>query len=198
MKSFLICAGALLSASLMFAQNPNSAIDTSAFGLSPKFAESKVFNGATISINYSSPGVKGLAGKIFTKDGLVGTGKDIPASSVPDNTFPIWRAGAGAATIFHTDADLDIGGLAVPKGDYTLYVDISNPDSWQLIVNKELHQWGLTYNKPNDLGRVKMNMSKPPAMVENLKYAITDLGGNKGRIELSWENEIASVDFTVK
>ena len=196
MKSLLICAGALISASLMFAQD--STIDTNAFGLSPKFTETKVFNGATISIAYASPSVKGLAGKIFTQDGLVGSGKDIPASRVPDGTFPVWRAGDGSATMFHTDADLDLGGLAVPRGDYTLYMDISNADGWQLIVNKELHQWGLTYNPPQDLGRVKANMSKPPALVENLKYTITDLGGNKGRIELAWENKVASVDFTVK
>jgi hypothetical protein len=77
-------------------------------------------------------------------------------------------------------------------------VDLTDPDHWTLIVNKELHQWGLTYNQPQDLGRVKMTMGKPPAMVENLKYTLTDLGGNKGRLTLAWENYSASVDFTVK
>jgi hypothetical protein len=197
-KFLLVCAGILASAGLLAAQSPAPQASTNAFGLSPKFTVTKVFNGNTISVTYSSPSVNGLAGKIFTADGLVGTGKNIPAARVPDNTFPIWRAGDGKATAFHTDADLDLGGLAVPKGDYTLYVDISNPDAWQLVVNKELNQWGLTYNKPNDLGRVKMNMSKPPALVENLKYTITDLGSSKGRIELAWENIVGSVDFTVK
>ena len=37
----------------------------------------------------------------------------------------------------HTDADLDVGGLAVPKGDYTLFVNLANPASWELIVNKQ-------------------------------------------------------------
>jgi hypothetical protein len=43
-----------------------------------------------------------------------------------------------------------------------------------------------------------MTMGKPPAMVENLKYTLTDLGGNKGRLTLAWENYSGSVDFTVK
>ena len=185
MKFLLTCAGALIAiAGPILAQSPDA-------------TETKVIAGNTMTIKYSSPPVKGQQGKIFTKDGLISK----------DSSYPIWRAGDGPATMFHTEADLDLGGLAVPgektvtndsKGWYTLYVDISDPDHWTLIVNKELHQWGLTYNQPQDLGRVKMNMSKPPALVENLKYTLTDLGGNKGRLELAWENYVASVDFTVK
>ena len=40
----------------------------------------------------------------------------------PDGT--VWRLGADDATVLHTDADLDIGGGPVPKGEYTLYVDL--------------------------------------------------------------------------
>jgi hypothetical protein len=185
MKSFLTCAGALLAAAgLIFAQSPDA-------------TETKVIAGNTMTINYASPPVGKDAGKLFTKDGRI---------VKEDTAYPIWRAGDGPATMFHTEADLDLGGLAVPGeksgteqgGWYTLYVDLTDPDHWTLIVNKELHQWGLTYNQPQDLGRVKMTMGKPPAMVENLKYTLTDLGGNKGRLTLAWENYSASVDFTVK
>jgi len=98
----------------------------------------------------------------------------------------------------HTEADLTIGALNVPKGDYTLYVDIADPDHWILMINKQTGQWGLTYNKAQDLGRVRMTMSKPPAPVEELKYTLTDAGGKKGKLELAWENHRASVPFTVK
>ena len=64
-------------------------------------------------------------------------------------------------SFIHTDADLDLGGLTVPAGDYTLYVDLTTPDQWTLIVNKKSGQWGLSYDKTADLGRVKMKMSKP-------------------------------------
>src|SRR5215468_5983461 len=82
--------------------------------------ESKAIGGKTISVTYSSPKVNGRAGKLFGKDGRIGQ----------DPTYPVWRAGANAATKFHTDADLDVAGLAVPKGDYTLYVDVSDPAKW--------------------------------------------------------------------
>jgi hypothetical protein len=36
----------------------------------------------------------------------------------------------------HTDADLDVGGLRVPKGDYTLYCWAKNPDAWESSTRK--------------------------------------------------------------
>lgn len=109
----------------------------------------------------------------------------------------VWRAGANSATALHTDADLDINGLAVPKGDYTLFVWL-DASQWQLIVNKQTGQWGLTYNENMDLGRVKMDMSKPSAPIETYKMTLSNAGGNKGKLQLEWENTIASVSFTAK
>jgi hypothetical protein len=150
--------------------------------------ETVTINGKTITIKYSSPAVNGRTGKIFGKDGLIGG----------DDHYPVWRAGANNATALHTDAALDLGGLAVPQGDYTLFINLANPDAWELIVNKQTGQSGLDYDAKRDLGRVKMTMSKPPALVEQLKYTLTSTGGNKGKLELAWENHVASVAFTAK
>ena len=38
-----------------------------------------------------------------------------------------------------------------------------------------------------------MHMAKPPSMVEDLKYTLTDDGGGKGTLTLAWENVSASV-----
>jgi hypothetical protein len=176
MKHILACSAALvLTAGIVSAQSPPA-------------TESKTIGGKTISIAYNSPRVNGRVGKLFGKDGRIGQ----------DKTYPVWRAGANAATKFHTDAALDVGGLAVPAGDYTLYVDLTDPANWKLIINKQTGQWGLTYSQAQDLGRVTMAMAKPPAMVEELKYTLTDAGGNKGTLTLAWENVVASVPFTVK
>ncbi|HEX3745654.1 MAG TPA: DUF2911 domain-containing protein [Bryobacteraceae bacterium] len=150
--------------------------------------ESATIGGKQISIKYSSPAVNGRAGKLFGKDGRISQ----------DPTYPVWRAGANDATTLHTDADLALGGLNVPKGDYTLYVDIANPASWELVVNKQTGQHGTEYDAKQDLGRVKMTMSKPAGMVEQLKYTISSTGGKKGKLDLAWENVDASVNFTVK
>ena len=91
-----------------------------------------------------------------------------------------------------------IGGLAVPKGDYTLYANVKDPNAWELLINKQIGQWGTSYDASQDLGRVKMQMSKPPSLIEELKYTISSTGGNKGTIQLAWEKHIASVAVTAK
>lgn len=150
--------------------------------------ESQTIAGKTISVNYSAPKVNNRAGRLFGKDGVIGQ----------NPFYPVWRAGANAATGFHTDADLDIGGLAVPKGDYTLFIDLADPENWQLILNRQIGQWGFTYNKLQDLGHVKMNMSNPPSTIEELKYTITPETANQATLTLAWENKTASVPIAVK
>jgi hypothetical protein len=187
MKRQLICTGLLLAAASLLAQPTPRPGPPPGPPKSPAATATAIIAGKTITINYSSPGVKGRAGHIFTKDGLIGH----------DPTYPVWRGGANAATSLHTDADLTIGDLNVPAGNYTLFVDISDPANWVLVVNKQTGQWGLTYDKTQDLGRVKMTMSAPPALVENLNYTITDRGGNNGTLTLAWENVSASVPLQV-
>ncbi len=148
--------------------------------LSPPAETSITVAGKTIAIKYSAPSMRGR--KIFGE--LVPYGK-------------VWRAGANAATALHTDADLDIGGLAVPKGDYTLYV-WPEQDQLTLIVNKQTGQWGLTYNQDQDLGRVKMAMSKSATPIETYKITLSEKGSNKAQLELAWENTVATVPITVK
>jgi hypothetical protein len=41
-------------------------------------------------------------------------------------------------------------------------------------------------------------MSKPATTVEQLKFTLSAAGGNKGKLQLAWENVAASVNFTVK
>jgi hypothetical protein len=171
MKRLLMCAGVLIAAtcSLTAQQKPPA---------SPPETATGTVGGHAVSIAYSSPRVNGREGKLFGKDGKIGH----------DPTYPVWRAGANTSTTLKADGDITIGDLAVPAGSYTLYVDISDPDQWTLVVNKQTGQWGTKYDKSQDLGRVKMTMSKPPAMVEDLKYTV---GGSM--ITLAWEDHVASV-----
>ena len=48
-----------------------------------------------------------------------------------------------------------------------------------------------------DLGRVDMKMEKPPVAIEKLEYTITS-SGKTGKLQLEWENHIASVMIRAK
>jgi hypothetical protein len=175
-KSVLICAALAMTASLSFAQKFTS----------PPADTSLTIGGKTITIKYSAPSVHGR--QIFGDGGLISH----------DPHYPVWRAGANPATALHTEADLDIQGLHVPAGDYTLFVNLADPDRWEFIVSKDTKEWGLAYKPDKDLGRVKMEMSKPPALIETYKMTLSSTGGNSGKLQLEWENHIASVSFKAK
>ena len=156
---------------------------------SPPATTSVKIGGKEISIKYSAPSMKGR--KIFGGTNAL----------QPDNT--VWRAGANSATALHTEADLNIGGVNVPAGDYTLYVFL-DPKAWQLIVSRQTGQWGIkmdgstTLDDSKVVGKATMTMSKPPAPVETYKMTLASAGGNKGKLTLEWENVVASVDLTAK
>ena len=114
-ENFAICAIALTSLTI-FAASSSAQQDKSARPSPPAKAECKLAGGKTITIDYSSPHMKGR--KIFGE--LVPYGK-------------VWRAGANEATTFVTTADLNVGGTAVPAGNYTIFV-IPNADKWTLIL----------------------------------------------------------------
>src|ERR1051326_726816 len=69
----------------------------------PATATGKV-NGATITIDYSSPAVKG---------------RKIWGGLVPYNK--IWRTGANEATVFNTDKEISVEGKSLPAGKYSIY-----------------------------------------------------------------------------
>jgi hypothetical protein len=182
MKTILICSALLIGATAFAQTTPAPAKRAPA---SPPATAEVEINGKKIQIKYSAPSVRGRQ--------MLGEGGRISK----DPTYPVWRVGANSATSLHTDADLNINGLNVPAGDYTLFALI-NTDPWMLIVNKQTGQWGLSYKAEDDLGRVKMNMSKPSAPVETMKIDLTSEGGNKGKLTIEFENTVASVPFTVK
>ncbi len=170
-KNLLTCAAvAVLAASSLPAQQP-----------SPAAEASTSINGKAVTIKYNSPSVRGR--QIFGPGGLISH----------DPNYPIWRAGANPATALHTELDLKIGDLDVPAGDHTIYVSLEDVDQWVLVINNQTGQWGLTYDKAQDLGRTKMTMSKPAAKVESLKYTLTP-----NKLELAWDGYVASVPLAAK
>ena len=138
---------------------------------------SVVIQGKTITVKYAAPAMNGR--KIF--------GAAVPYGQV-------WRIGDKAAPALHTDADLAFYGLTVPTGDYTLYI-LPSADKWQLIISRQTG--AAAYDPKMDVGRAPMTIEKAPAPVETCKVALTKTAALSGKLELSWENVVASVPFRI-
>jgi hypothetical protein len=141
---------------------------------SPAAVATGSINGANISINYSSPSVKGRV---------------IWGQLVPFNKM--WRAGANAATTIETDKDLKIEGSILPVGKYSFFVIPSEKDC-VLIFNKVSKMSGTSnYDEKQDQLRVTVKQQLSETNAESLVYTI-----NKNSIVLSWEKW--NIPFSVK
>jgi len=147
--------------------------------LSPPTSTSVTIDGKTIKIDYGAPSARGR--KVM--GGLVPYGE-------------VWCTGANDQTSIMTEADLDINGMKLPKGNYTLYT-LPNEKEWKLIINKQTGQFHTEYHPDRDFGRVPMNIKSLPEPVETLKFMLTNAGGDKGTLAIAWEKTEVSVPFTV-
>lgn len=92
-------------------------------------------------------------------------GRKIEGGLIPLDT--VWRFGANMATALHTDVNLQIGALAVPRGDYSLFL-LWTRSGWQLIVNRATAVWGTEYDATHDVGRVPLAVKKLTDAEESL------------------------------
>ena len=161
----LLTLAALMMTSVLWAQG-----DKASRPSPPATASGKVKD-ANITINYSSPAVKGR--KIF--GGMHPYGE-------------VWRAGANEATVFETDKDIKVEGKTLPAGKYSLYA-IPGEKEWTIIFNKQTGQWGVarggkTSRDPaQDAITVQVKPKKSGALIERLAYDV-----NPNGFVLRWEN----------
>jgi hypothetical protein len=147
--------------------------------ISPRDTETANVAGATISVEYGRPYMKGR--KIF--GGLVPFDK-------------VWRTGADEATILTTDRTLVFGTVEVPAGKYSLYT-IPGEEQWQLIINRQTGQWGTRYDEPQDLGRVPMRVTRADTATEQFTIDIEAVNDG-GELRFQWEQTRATAPFRVR
>jgi len=155
----LFVLGAIMTSEMAYAQKSPPATATGKVG------------GATISIAYSGPSVRGR--KIWGD--LVPYGK-------------AWRAGANEATTFTTDKDITVEGKSLKAGKYSVFV-VANEKEWEFIFNSETGQWGIkkggdaNFDPAKNAITFKVKPAKSASMTEQLTYAVTEKG-----FVLRWEN----------
>ena len=147
-------------------------------GGSPHVRTEWTVDGASISVEYGRPFLKGRSERALMPRG------------VP------WRTGADEATSFKTSRPLTFGTLSVPAGSYTLY-SVPGDSEWQLIISKRTGQFGIPYPEGDDLGRVAMKVSKTAAPVEQLTISVDDTPSG-GTLRIEWGTTSASVSFTIR
>ena len=160
----------LLALVAMFVTSIASAQEDKSKRASPSATATGKIMGATITIDYSSPAVKGR--KIW--------GELVPYSKV-------WRTGANEAVVFTTDKAIKVEGKSLASGKYSLYT-IPGEKEWVIIFNSETGQWGVndkeetSENPAKDVLRVTVKPVKTTKLNERMKFEVGQTG-----FTLLWE-----------
>jgi hypothetical protein len=121
-------------------------------------------------------------------------GRDVWRNGVLGDT--IWRTGANSATQFSTSAALQMRGVTIPAGKYTLWTHTA-PNGYELIFNRQTGQWGTVYDPAQDLVRVPLDVSEAPAPAERFTIVVEPQGSG-GVLRLTWGARQLALPFTVK
>jgi hypothetical protein len=183
----LLPAASVGSAALAEAQGLRAAPSTRAtavVNLNPPPGAPAGVSAARITIDYGQPHARGRA----------------VAGALDGDLDRIWRLGANDATALSTDVDLVIGGLTVPKGEYTLYAQTPRQGSWQLIVNRKTRQWGTEYDASMDLGRTPLRSRTLATPIESFTIWLIPAGDGvpRGELRIAWGTRELSTEWRVK
>ena len=136
---------------------------------------------SVVFVNYGRPQVRGRT---------VWGGLLVPADT-------IWRLGANEATHLATSRELTFGTVVVPPGLYTLWL-FNAANGPQLVINKQVGQWGTQYDPAQDLGRVPVQMAPTPEHVEEFTITLRNVAQGRGAIEFAWGGMAATAVFTFR
>jgi hypothetical protein len=162
--------------------------------LSPHETISTVIDGSRVTIIYGRP---------YTKDPKTGDVRKIWGELVPYGK--IWRTGADEATLLITQRPIDLGGVTVAAGAYTLWTLPSADGKAKLIVNKQIGQWGISprdpkqsYDQAQDVVRVDLKKEALEKPVDQFTISVAENPSGGGILKLAWENTQYSTMFAVK
>jgi hypothetical protein len=129
-------------------------------------------------------------------------GRKVEGGLIPLDT--VWRFGANMATTLHTDLDITVGTVKVPRGDYSLFV-LYTRTGWQLIVNRGTGQWGTDYDATKDLGRVPLTartLAEPEGsltiyLVPDAAQPTTGYADLRGALRIKWGSTELSTGWRI-
>lgn len=137
-----------------------------------------------ISIDYSSPAVKGR--KIFGEIEKFGT---------------TWRAGANATTMIEFSTAVNVGGRNLRPGKYAIFMTPTESGDWTVRINSKGNSV-FAYMKDgkideealakDDLVAFKANTTKLTSPQERLIYTISAEDNKVAKITMTWENYTVS------
>lgn len=137
-------------------------------------------NGTRITVEFGRPETRGRA-DIY--GGLIPWGK-------------VWTPGANWATTLEVDHDVTVGGLALKKGKYSVWMEVQR-DQWTVILDPKSRIFH-TSPPPFDSAQVRFPV-RPTDQVgpKILSWAFTDVRPQGTTLQMAWAGKAVAFDLGV-
>ena len=145
---------------------------------SPDATVTQIVGVTEVSVDYSSPGVKG---------------REIWGGLVPYGE--VWRTGANEVTSITFSDPVKVNGNDLPSGTYGIHT-IPGESEWEFIFSKDTKvNDGSNYDQTKDALRIKVKPSEHHFM-ERMTFLFTDVTDNSVNVNLVWDK--LAVSFKVE
>lgn len=99
----------------------------------------------------------------------------------------VWRTGANEATEITFTKAVFMGEEAIDAGTYALFT-IPSEESWTIILNSELGQWGaFEYDENRDYHRFVVPVNTVESPIETFTISFTEVDRSISTMSLSWD-----------
>jgi len=141
---------------------------------SPDATVTQIVGVTEVSVDYSSPGVKG---------------REIWGGLVPYGE--VWRTGANEVTSITFSDPVKVNGNDLPSGTYGIHT-IPGESEWEFIFSKDTKvDDGSNYDPTKDALIIKVNPAEHHFM-ERMTFLFTDVTDNSVNINLVWDKLVVS------
>jgi len=108
-----------------------------------------------------------------------------------------WRAGANEATAIHVTVPVEVAGVRLEPGSYSVYM-IPGAERWTVVLNRQIERWGIPISqdvRAADVGQGTVTIETLDDPVEALTYRFETDGASGGHLVMEWERTRLRIPF---
>ncbi len=138
--------------------------------------------GTELEIDYGRPSLRGRGGPL---------GEIVEW----DDT---WTGGANASTKLRTSKDVVLGGVPVPAGLYSVWLEVIDAPEWRVMLHSDTTLFHVPH-PPIDSAEIVIRATREqsPEVVETLEWRFEGLRWNGGTLAMAWGEERIRVPLEV-
>lgn len=142
----------------------------------------QTIDGTRMTIEYSRPRARGRKNLI---GGEVKWGQ-------------VWTAGANWATTLETGKDITLGGQRVPKGKYSIWLQLRKSGTWTAFLDTNAKRF---HGQPPDTNQVAIKFpvrASSGPYTETLSWGFENVRLSSAKLTLRWEKTVVALDLAVE